>query len=138
MGNGLLDQVNQEVLGGAGTGGAAVGGCGIPSNVPIALALGPDANLYVGSRRNGSILRIVAPQTQPLPCGNVQTIGATADGKKDTGLAWLGHSLYGGDGNGPWVINNADQCFIAANNFAPCKGAAVLAAQIPLPIGAFQ
>ena len=43
-------------------------GCGIPGNIPNSAVLGPDGNLYVGFKQSGNILRIVSPQTEPLPC----------------------------------------------------------------------
>ena len=138
VGNGLIDFVNQEILGGSGTGRNAVGGCGIPTNVPDALALGPDSNLYVGSRRSGTILRVVSPQTEPLPCGNVQNIGSTPDARKAGGLAWIGHNLYGVDGSAPWIIQNADQCFTAANNLTACKAITILGAQVNAAASAFS
>jgi uncharacterized repeat protein (TIGR01451 family) len=126
-GHGIVDPVNSEVLGGFGN------GCGVAGNVPNSAALGPDGNLYIGFKRAGNILRFVAPQTEPFPCTNVQTIGTTADGRKDFGLGWVGHDLYGGDGNTPWVIHNADGCFTPANNFTPCQGLSVLGGVVAVP-----
>src|SRR5215467_4634385 len=62
-GQGLMDQVNTSIL--APT-------CGLAVNQPNATSLGPDGNLYVGFRRNGNIMRIISPLTNPLPCANVQ------------------------------------------------------------------
>jgi uncharacterized repeat protein (TIGR01451 family) len=122
-GQGVLDLTHEEVLGGSPRFG---GGCGIPGNAPNTGVLGPDGNLYVGFKRSGNIVRVVAPQTEPLPCSNVQVMGQTQDGKKDFGLAWIGHDLYGDDGNSPWTIANADQCFTSTNNFVACHGISVL------------
>jgi uncharacterized repeat protein (TIGR01451 family) len=126
-GDGRLDQFNASVLGGANA------GCGIPGNIPNSASLGPDNNLYIGFKRSGNIVRVVNPSVDPLPCGNVQTIGATADGKKNFGFGWIGHDLYGADGLSAWVIPKADQCFTAANNFSACKGSSILVGQVPAP-----
>ncbi len=117
-GQGLMDSTHQEVLGGqAGIG----GGCGIGLNQPQHAALGPDANLYIGFKRNGNIMRIVAPQTEPLPCGNVQgQVATTPDLKIDNGLAWVGPDLFGTDGRGAMRIPNAAQCFTPQNGFVSC------------------
>ena len=123
-GQGLLDPLHQEVLGGFNS------GCGLPGNVPNSAALGPDGNLYVGFKRSGNIVRVVAPQTEPLPCSNVQVMGTTQDGRKDYGLGWIGHDLFGDDGNSPWTIPNADQCFTPSNNFVACHGVSVLGGQV--------
>jgi uncharacterized repeat protein (TIGR01451 family) len=127
-GHGALDLVHQEVLGGLNN------GCGVPGNRPDTAVLGPDGNLYVGFKQSGNLVRINAPQTEPLPCSNVVVMGQTGDNKKDFGLGWIGHDLYGGDGFSPWVIPNADQCFTPSNQFQTCKGGSILAGTIPVPM----
>ncbi len=47
-------------------------GCNIAGNQPTAAALRPDGSLYVGFKRTGNIMRILSPQTEPLPCANVR------------------------------------------------------------------
>lgn len=126
-GEGALDQFRTTALGGLN------GGCGIPGNVPNSASLGPDNNLYIGFKRSGNIVRIVNPAVDPLPCGNVQTIGTTADGKKNFGFGWIGHDLYGADGLSAWVIPKADQCFTPANGNTSCKGSSILVGQIAVP-----
>lgn len=121
-GNGSIATANQEVLGGVAANGGTSAGCGIPTNGPNSVALGPDGNLYVGFTHTGNIMRINSPQTESLPCSNVQAqVISTPDLKRDTGLAWVGHSLFGNDTHGPWGQDNADQCSTPQNNFSACR-----------------
>jgi hypothetical protein len=131
-GMGALDLLHQEVLGGANS------GCSIPGNIPNSAVLGPDGNLYVGFKRSGDILRVTAPQTEPLPCGNVNVIGSTADQIKNFGLGWINHDLYGGDSVSLWVITNADQCMTAQNGLNPCRGIGILQSQTAAPTFVFS
>ena len=120
-GHGSLDTAHEEVLGGSISGGKLVGGCNIPSNIATAVALGPDANLYVGFKRVGTLARILAPQTEPLPCTNFQSnIGHTSDNKLTTALAWIGTTLFGGDGHFVFALQNATNCFTPQNGFIAC------------------
>ena len=122
-GHGAIDIIHQEVL--AGNGGVGHNGlpaCGIAGNVPNSAVLGPDDNLYIGFKQSGDILRITAPQTNPVPCTNVQVIGSTPDSIRDMGLGWIGHDLYGGDGRAAFIIPNADHCMTPQNGLNPCHG----------------
>jgi hypothetical protein len=78
-------------------------------------------------------LRVTAPQTEPLPCTNVQVIGSTPDGRKDFGLGFIGHDLFGGDGLAAWVIPSADQCLTPQNGNTLCHGTNILVAQTAVP-----
>jgi uncharacterized repeat protein (TIGR01451 family) len=119
-GRGLMNLTQQEVLGGV-SGGSGI--CGIGSNLPTSAALGPDGNLYVGFQKNGNIMRILSPQTEPLPCSNVQaSIGSTTDNRSDSGVAWIGHDLFGVDSVTPVRWAGMDNCFTPANGFVPCPG----------------
>lgn len=109
------------------------GGCGLAGNLPWVISLGPDANLYVGFKKNGNLVRIIAPQNQSVPCSNVQVIGTTKDTRIAKGLSWINHDLWGADIIGIWTIPNGDQCFTAANNFTPCKGTILLHTQVANP-----
>lgn len=119
-GQGVMNPTQQEVLGGlSGTSGV----CGVASNVPTSITLGPDGNLYLGFQKNGNITRILSPQTEPLPCSNIQSnIGSTTDHISDFGVAWIGHDLFGVDSVTPVVWTNADKCFTPINGFVPCPG----------------
>jgi uncharacterized repeat protein (TIGR01451 family) len=113
-------------------------GCGVSGNFPWALALGPDGNLYVSFRKNGNLVRVLAPQAPSVPCSSFQVFGSTADGKIGKGVSWIGHDLWGADGIGVFRIANADQCFTPANNFTACKGINLLVALVPNPLGIFS
>ncbi|MGC2698208.1 MAG: fibronectin type III domain-containing protein, partial [Candidatus Angelobacter sp.] len=133
-GLGALDLIHQEVLGGnGGIGHNGLPGCGIAGNIPNSAVLGPDGNLYIGFKRSGNIIRIVAPQTEPLPCANVQIIGTSADQTKTFGLGWIGHDLFGGDGISLWIMTNADRCLTPQNGQLPCRGSGILTAETALP-----
>lgn len=134
-GHGGLDLLHQEILGGnGGVGRNGVAGCALPGNVPDSAVLGPDGNLYIGFKASGNIVRINAPETQPVPpCSNMQVIGTTADRTKDFGLGFIGHDLFGGDGLALWTITGADQCMTPQNGQLPCAGHSVLTAETATP-----
>ncbi|HEY1525984.1 MAG TPA: fibronectin type III domain-containing protein [Candidatus Angelobacter sp.] len=133
-GHGSVDPIHTEVLGGNQLAGRqALPGCGIAGNVPNSAVLGPDGNLYIGFKASGDILRVAAPQTEPLPCANVQVIGSTPDGRKDFGLGFISHDLFGGDGLAAWVIPSADQCLTPQNGNTLCHGTNILVAQTAVP-----
>ncbi|WP_374089663.1 fibronectin type III domain-containing protein [Methylomicrobium lacus] len=113
--------------------------CGVPSNRPSSMAMGPDGNLYLGFFKSGNILRIRGPGDATVPCSSFQTIGAGTDGKRTLGLAWINHALYGLDGGFPWIIANADKCVTAANP-GSCTASSIFttAAIIPSGIGSNQ
>src|SRR5581483_11393115 len=128
-GHGSLDLLHVEVLGGT----SSVSACGIPGNIPKSAVLGPDGNLYIGFKHSGNILRVTAPQTEPLPCANVQVIGTTPDQTKDFGLGWIGHDLYGGDGLALWIMTSADVCVTPQNGLLPCRGISILQSETAAP-----
>jgi uncharacterized repeat protein (TIGR01451 family) len=131
-GHGMIDPLRQEVLGGSGsTRLGGISGCGIPTNIPDSAIMGPDGNLYIGFKKSGQIIRVLAPQTEPLPCANVQVMGSTPDRLRDFGLGWIGHDLYGADSQSGWVIYNADKCRTAANKNV-CTGVHFLVGILPL------
>ena len=130
-GHGIVDPINVDIL-------ISGGNLGCKTNLvaPDSSAIGPDGNLYVSSLRSGAVVRVIAPTTNPLPCTNVQNdVINSPDGRKNFGLGWIGHDLYGGDGLSPWVVHNADQCFTAVNNFQVCAAQNILVGQIPTPTG---
>jgi uncharacterized repeat protein (TIGR01451 family) len=138
-GHGIVDPINIEVLlSGGGGGGGKKGnstGCATSLVAPAWAAIGPDGNLYVASLRSGTVVRVLSPLTNPLPCTNVQNdVINSPDGKKNEGLGWIGHDLYGGDGFSAWVLHNADQCYTAGNNFQVCTALNILAGQVPVPV----
>jgi uncharacterized repeat protein (TIGR01451 family) len=138
-GHGIVDPLNIEVLlSGGGGGGGKKGnttGCTTSLVAPAWTAIGPDGNVYVASLRSGAVVRVLSPLTNPLPCSNVQNdVINSPDGRKNFGLGWIGHDLYGGDGFSAWVLHNADQCYTAANNFTACTGLNILAGQVPVPV----
>jgi hypothetical protein len=126
-GHGLMDPVNQSILAATGTGANVTSGCGIALAQPNATSLGPDGNLYVGSRRNGNIMRIISPLANPLPCANVQpTVIVTGD-RLTSQMAWVGHSMFLNDSRVPLQVNFADQCLTPQNGNTPCSAGASVA-----------
>jgi uncharacterized repeat protein (TIGR01451 family) len=112
------------------------GGCGLAGNFPWVISFGPDANLYLGFKKTGNLVRVITPQAQTVPCSNVQVFGTTHDTRIGKGLGWIGHDLWGADIVGIWQIANADQCFTPANNFTQCKGVILLHTLVPNPFEA--
>lgn len=133
-GHGALDLLHQEILGGTGgVGHNGVAGCAMPGNVSDSAVLGPDSNLYIGFKASGNIVRMIAPQTDPFPCSNIQVIGTTPDRTKNFGLGWIGHDLFGGDGVSLWTISSADQCMTPQNGQLPCQAHNILTAETATP-----
>lgn len=106
-------------------------GCGLSGSFPWALALGPDANLYVTFKTSGNLVRVIAPQSDVVPCSNMQVMGSTPDARRGLAISFVGHDMWGADIRGLFNIPNADQCFSPANNFTPCKGTTRLKTLIP-------
>jgi len=155
-GNGTMDPIRIQSLMGTTNTRNAAGGCAQISDpktgtkvpiVPDATALGPDGNLYVGSIRDGAIIRILSPATfdpsNQSDCQNkIQIPILSADERVGAGhtfgLGWIGHTLLGADNIAPWVLFNADQCLTPANGNRICGAPAVSGAQMPTEIlGAF-
>jgi hypothetical protein len=117
--------------------------------IPIAAALGPDGDLYIGDIRDGAILRIVGaatfdPQndcpsgtgfTGQDPTKKLQIPILAHDslfGSGHTfGLGWVGHTLIGADNIAPWVAFNADQCLTPVNGNTTCGSPVVGGAPLP-------
>ena len=67
---------------------------GLGGNQPSAVALGPDGKLYVGFRKNGSIVRI----TNPGGAGQtVEQVGRSSDGQPVRSMAFADDDLYLGE-----------------------------------------
>ena len=108
-----------EVLGGVSNG---VGVCGIGNNTPATTAIGPDGNLYVGFSKTSNIMRILAPQTEPLPCSNIEpNIASIINSQNDLGLGWVLHDLFGDSTFDPVRWSSADNCFTPQNGFVSCQ-----------------
>jgi hypothetical protein len=98
-------------------------GCAIPNNpsLPNSAALDPQGNLWVGFGRSGEIIRFNNPGAATAAgfgtCAQfLQVVAATPDGHLTTGLAWMGHDLWGADGKAPFFIRNADTaCLVSPN-----------------------
>lgn len=98
-------------------------GCLLPNNpsLPNSAALDPAGNLWVGFLRSGEIIRFNNPGAATATgfgtCAQfIQVVAATPDGHLTTGLAWMGHDLWGADGKSPFFIRNADTaCLVSPN-----------------------
>lgn len=98
-------------------------GCLLPNNpqLPNSAALDPEGNLWVGFGRSGEVLRFNNPGAATATgfgtCAQfIQVVAATPDGHLTTGLAWMGHDLWGADGKSPFFIRNADTaCLVSPN-----------------------
>jgi len=133
-GRGAIDVNGQALLAATKAGNKIPPGtCFLPGGtLPSSAAMGPDGALYVAFLRGGgAIVKLSHPEQEPFDCANIETVASTPDGKKNFGLAWIGHDLYGGDGTSAWVIPNADILCSAA---AQCTGGNILAAQTNAPV----
>ena len=104
--------------------------CPFPGNtvaVANSVALGPDGNLWVGFGKSASILRVNSPGTVNTTnfgsCAQLIQIAATTPNNRvGSGLAWIGHDLWGADAESPFVIPGADtNCLVGPN--AACNAA---------------
>src|SRR5215467_5133799 len=105
---------------------AVAPGLGLSGDLPTAVALGPDGNLYVGFLKNGNIKRVTNPsQIDPTSQNQtVQTVGGNPNGRTSRAMAFLGPDLYIATDQGLAVVKNAASCI---NNQGGC-GNAVFAA----------
>ena len=95
---------------------------GLAGNLPNAIALGPDGNLYVGFLKNGNVVRIVNPTLSNTdPTQIVQSVGTAPNGRSVRSLAFAGADLYMGTTDGLAVIRNA----VAATCQGGCNGTPV-------------
>ncbi len=143
-GHGLLNFASLFIMGGNTTGARAGGGttgCPLPGNpgLPDAAALSPLGDLWVGFKKSGSIVRFNQPGTASETgfgtCDQFIVPVATVT-KLTTGLTFIGHDLWGADGNSPFFIKNADTtCMVPPHGIctAPTDIIGVLAAA---PVGA--
>ncbi len=145
-GHGLLNFASLFVMGGNTTGarfGGGTTGCPLPltgvTGPPSAIALSPLGDLWVGFKKNISILRFTQPGTASETgfgtCDTFITNVATVS-KLTTGLAFIGHDLWGADGTSPFFIKNADTtCMVPPHGIctAPTDVVNVLGAA---PVGA--
>jgi len=120
-GHGLIDTVQQEVLGGLLTAGRRGTVCGIGLNGPLSMTFGPDNNLYLGFKRSPNIMRVQSPNTEPYPCSSIESnVAVSNDGRTAFGLSWIGHDLCGLDSRLAILIHNADQCLTPQNGNISC------------------
>ncbi|HEX7285185.1 MAG TPA: hypothetical protein VF532_03340 [Candidatus Angelobacter sp.] len=84
---------------------------GLGGNLPVAIALGPDGNLYVGFIKNGNVVRITKPFVDPSNDPNktqvVQSVGTSPNGRPINSLSFAGPDLYVATTDSFSVIKNA-------------------------------
>ena len=145
-GHGSLNFASLFVMGGNTTGarfGGGTTGCALPltgvTGPPTAVALSPLGDLWVGFKKNGTIVRFTQPGTASDTgfgtCDQFIVPVATVS-KLTNGLAFIGHDLWGADGTSPFFIKNADTtCVVPPHGICTAPGdiIGVLAAA---PIGA--
>ena len=143
-GHGSLNFDSLFVMGGSTTGarfGGGTTGCALPGNpgTPSSTVLDPLGNLWVGFKKNATILRFNQPGTASETgfgtCDQFIVQVATID-KISHGLAFVGHDLWGADGTSPFFIKNADTtCMVPPHGIciAPADVINVLGAA---PVGA--
>jgi uncharacterized repeat protein (TIGR01451 family) len=133
-GHGALDLTTAFTLGSPAAKGrkqpfAGGTGCPLPSigTTPNGAALDAEGNLWVSFLDSGDILRFNSPATATefgfSTCSQfVQLVATTPDGAVSSGLAFIGHDLWSGDGTSPFVIPTADTtCLVPP--FAACSTA---------------
>jgi len=104
-------------------------GCLFPNNpqLPNSAVLDPQGNLWVGFGRSGEIIRFNNPGAATAAnfgtCAQfMQVVAATPDNHLTSGLAWMGHDLWGADGKSPFFIRNADTaCLVSPNPVCTSK-----------------
>ena len=115
-GHGFLNFGSVFVMAGNTTGarfGGGTTGCALPGNpgLPSSAALSPLGDLWVGFKKNGTIVRFNQPGTASETgfgtCDQFITPVATIN-KVSNGLAFIGHDLWGADGTSPFFVKNAD------------------------------
>jgi titin len=125
-GNGSLDASSLFSLGGSPVGSVFPGGgtnCPPlgPQLFPNSAALDPEGNLWVGFGKASSIVKFSNPgAATPASFGTcqqfMQTVGTNPNNRVGTGLAWIGHDLWGATPQSVFVIPNADTvCLIGSN-----------------------
>lgn len=142
-GNGLLDYTTLFGMGGNPAGTVYPGGqtgCALPGtpNQPSSVALDPNGDLWLGSK-SASILRFNNPDAASSGFGTcasfIQAVATTPNNRTVTGLAWIGHDLWGADAESAFVIPNADSACLVDPNPAcsPANGTVLAVSSIAGP-----
>ena len=139
-GNGSLDAQSLFSMAGAPAGQQFAGGqtgCALPPNTgaPNSAAIDPLGNLWVGFSKSAAIVRINSPATATSTnfgtCAQfVQQAATVAGNHFGTGLAFVGHDLWGSTLEIMFTIKNADSLCLVGQN--PACGSANGTAQIVL------
>src|SRR6266487_300152 len=102
---------------------------------PMAVALAPDGQLYIGGQTNPGLFRISNPAAAPadVPFQQAPQIGTNGGLRQTRGLTFIGPDLWVSNGIGIYRIQSAAGC----TSTSPCTATKVQAVQssAPLAIG---
>lgn len=125
-GQGLLDPTTLFDLAGNQAGSVFPGGqtsCALPGSpgAPNAVTLDPEGNLWIGFGKSAEIIRInnpgAASSTNFGTCAQFVRVAASVlNTRPGTGLAWIGHDLWGANSQTPFVIPHADTACLSGTN----------------------
>lgn len=145
-GQGNLDPTTLFDLGGNQGGATFAGGqtnCALPGNpgAPNSVSLDPEGNLWIGFSKSAGIIRINNPaaafSSNFGTCSQfIQVAASVANNRVGTGLAWIGHDLWGANSQSAFFIHNADSTCLVGSNSACSTGNGTVTQALTSIVGA--